>query len=212
MYIIFSDASSAGETYTCKFNDIELAGNGTYTISLENADFAGETAISPLYIATDIPLNDKIKVTDFTVNINGNDIVTFETADLETEEKYLTGGMIILAINHWRDTLVDELSSHGVSEDVANGYTLLTGTGADNITMTFTISGFNYDNPNAVAATDEITTEENTEAQKTSDSGTSSSKKDDSSNSSSPIVIIIVVAVVVVVAGVVVIVLKKKKK
>lgn len=142
-------AKLIGNDKTAKgtFNDVEIAGNGTYEVSLENAEFQGETAISQLYVATDIPVKDKddlIKFTDIKVTVNDKQIVSYDNAILENE-KYNKNGAVILIANHWRKNVVAALNEKGVLEDSSNGYNLLNGKGKENISITFTVSGFNYD-------------------------------------------------------------------
>lgn len=209
-----ADPSGDGKVYDGTFTDVEIKGNGTYTVKLEGADFGGETDISQLYIATDIPNNDKITVTDYKITINGKEFVTFkDDVEFETEKKYMVGGMNILCINHWRSELVDKLSSHGKDEDATSGYTLLTGAGNETIEMTFTVGGFDVDDPDAVVEeeTEAPTEAETTAADTTTKAAeTKSDSKDDKSGL--PIGAIIgIVAGVVVVAGVIVVVVKKKK-
>lgn len=203
--IVYTDPSTQNETTaTGTFTDAEIAGNGTYTLKLEGVDFQGETAISQLHIATDIPLNDKIKFTNVKAKVDGKEVATFDEGFPENEEPYLEGGTVILLMNHWRPELVKQLQENGLSESAESGYELLQGTGDENIEITFTVSGFNYDNHDAVEATPEPT-------QAAADSSTSSSSSSDSEGSGTPVVPI-VIAVVVVVAVVGVVVVKSKKK
>lgn len=190
------------------FDEVELAGNGTYQVTLTDADFAGDTDLSQLHVATNIPLNDQIKFTDVKLNINGTDIVTMEEGVMEDQDAYLQGGMVLLVFNHWRPELVDTLAGLGVPESesaASGGYTMLTGQGGESITITFTVSGFAYDNPDAVVATEAPADDAS------SVSSSTDSSSDSSSSTSSALPIIIVVAVVIVVI-VVVIVMNKKKK
>ena len=192
--------------YDGTFNEVDLAGNGTYQLTLTDADFSGETDLSQLHIATNIPLNDQIKFTDVTLNINGNDIVTFDEATMEDQENYLQGGMVALIFNHWRPELVSRLDGLGVTETAVNGgYSLLTGQGGENITITFTVSGFAYDNPDAVIATEAPAENTATDAQNDTAS--------DSSESSFPVagIVAIIAAVVAVIIIVIVLAAKKKK-
>lgn len=134
--------------YDGTFEDIEIRGNGTYAVTLKDADFAGETTISQLHIATDIPAaeSEKLQFTDVKLEINGNEILQFDQAVMEDEEDYTQGGAVILLFNHWRDELIKTLSGMGKSEDASNGWELLQGSGAENVTVTFTVSGLPYDN------------------------------------------------------------------
>lgn len=187
-----------------EISDVELAGNGTYTVSITGADFSGETSISQLHVATDIPLNDQIKFSDVKVVIDGKEFATFDEGVMEDEEPYLTAGMVLLCANHWRDSLSQLLETKGQYKE-GSGYPVLTGEGNEDIQITFTVSGFNYDNPDAVEATEEPKDED---AAKTSE--VSKEKTDSSTNQMVPIVIGVVAVVVVV--GVVIVVVKRKKK
>lgn len=183
------------------FTDVEIKGNGTYTVSLDGANFEGETCVCMMHVATDIPVNDTIKFTDVKVTVNDKTITTFDEAWLEDETDYLNGGMDFIIINHWRELLVKELQeNHGLSED-GNGYNLLTGAGNESVKVTFTVSGFNYDNPDAV---------EKTEAPSKAPASDDTSSDSDSSIST-PVIVGCIVGVIAVI-GVVIIVVKKKKK
>lgn len=199
-----ADASGEGKILDGEISEIELAGNGTYTVSLTGADFSGETSISQLHVATDIPLNDQIKFSDVKVVIDGKEFATFDEGVMEDEEPYLTAGMVLLCANHWRDSLSQLLESKGQYKE-GSGYPVLTGEGNEDIQITFTISGFNYDNPDAVEATE---APEEKDTGKTSE--VSKDKTDSSNNQVVPIVIGVVAVVVVV--GVIIVVVKRKKK
>lgn len=204
--IVYTNPDTQEETTAPgTFTDVEIAGNGTYTLKLEGADFQGETAISQLHIATDIPLNDKIKFTNVKATIDGREVVTLDEGFPENETPYLEGGTVILLMNHWRPELVKKLQENGLSESAESGYELLKGTADESVEVTFTVSGFNYDNPDAVEATPEPT--------QAADSSASASSSDSASESgSSAPVVPIVIAVVVVAAVVVGVVVKSKKK
>lgn len=193
------------------FTDAELKGNGTYTVKLENADFQKETTLSQLQIATDIPLNDQIKFTDITLTINGREFPVFNEAVMEDEEPYLEAGMVVLILNHWRDRLKQDLSNMGLAENSANGWELLNGEGDENISVTFTVSGFNYDNEEAVAPTESAS--ESSE-QINSAAASSDTSGDESENGGIPTagIVIIVIVVIAIIGCVVVVATKKKRK
>lgn len=146
--VLYSGAGNSDKyaEYAGTFNDITFEGNGTYTVSLTGADFAEETSISQLHIATDIPATENINFSDVTVKINGKKLITFDEAYLENEDKFLQGGKIILAINHWRKPLEQKLIDSGLPVE-GNGVDCLWGTGDDKIEVIFTVSGFAYDKP-----------------------------------------------------------------
>jgi hypothetical protein len=149
------------------FVDAEIAGNGTYTVELNNADFAGDTAVSQLHVATDIPVNDQVKFTDVKAVVNGNTFMEFDEGFMEDESPYLTAGEVVLIINSWRDQLVKYIQEHGHLQN-GTGYELLSGNGDDTISITFTVSGFAYDKAeDTIDSTDTAS----------SDAGTASSEK-----------------------------------
>lgn len=210
--LVAADPSGNNTVYDGTFTDTVIEGNGTYTVSLEGADFAGETTISQLQIATDMPVNDTVKFTNVNVTINGMSTVTFDEAYIEDEEKYNADGEAVIMFNHWRKDLVTMLKDLGLSETAESGYTLLKGTGDESIQITFTVEGFNYDNPNATGAE-----EVSSESSEASDDGTtgesaSTTTSSDSQNSQSKVPIIIIAVIAVVVVVVVVVVVAKKKK
>lgn len=145
--MLMSEDSETGEPVEHKgdFTDAVIKGNGTYTVKLEKADFEGETTICMLHVATDIPVNNKITFSNVSAKINDKTIVTFEEPYMEEEKQYLSGGMDIILMNHWREELVQQLSGRGIIENGTNGYDLLTGTGNDTVEITFTVNGFRYD-------------------------------------------------------------------
>ena len=108
--------------------------------------------------------------------------------------------MVILLLNHWRAELVKEVAAKGLSETAESGWKLLQGTGDENVEITFTVSGFDYDNPDAVAADD-------TSA---SDNQPSSSETENSSGNSSVPFYPIAAAVIILIVIFGVIVVKKK--
>lgn len=142
--MIAADSSAHGKKYAGTFTDVEISGNGTYTVSLSDAKFDGETDISQLHVATDIPLNNVIKFTNVSFTINGKQIADFENGYMEDEAPYLRGGMDFLLINGWRAPLVSLLEKKGLKKK-DSGYALLKGSGKESISVTFTVTGFQYD-------------------------------------------------------------------
>jgi len=189
------------------FNEVEISGNGVYTVKLENANFEGETDISQLHVATDIPLNDKIKFTDVKVMVNGREFVTFDEAVMEDEAPYLEGGMVVLAMNHWRSSVVSYLNEHGCSETGDNGWRLLSGQGNENISITFKVSGFAKDNPNAVEETPAPTKAVSSDA-----AGGDASESEGTVGLASSVVVAGVVLAVIAVIVIVVLVTRSRRK
>lgn len=203
--LVYADNSTGEDTAAeGTFTNVEIAGNGAYTLKLEDADFLGEQVISQLHIATDIPLNDTIKFKNVKAVINGRQVLSFDEGVEEDQEPYLQGGMVILLLNHWRPELIKKLKEEaGKAEDSENGWTLLQGSGKEKVEITFTVEGFAYDNPDAV---EQEPTDTPAPAVDTSDKAA----KSDVSKSSVPVVPIVVAVVVIAAAAVVVAVRKKK--
>ena len=63
---------------------------------------------------------------------------------MEDEAPYLRGGMDLLLINGWRAPLVSLLEKKGLKKK-DSGYALLKGSGKESISVTFTVTGFQYD-------------------------------------------------------------------
>ncbi len=202
---LYSKKGKKMSTHEGTFTDAEIAGNGTYTVSLDGANFEGETTLSQLQIATDIPQNDDIKFTNLKVTIDGKEFVTFDEAVMENEEPYLTAGEVILLLNHWRPELIAELETKGGDENAVNGWSLLTGQGDESIQITFTVSGMAYDNASAQP------TQEPTAAPVDPELGQGESNEQAKGASASVVVVIIVVAVVLI-TGTTIVVTRKRKK
>lgn len=211
--------AAGGVFYDGTFEDTEIKGNGTYTVALKDADFAGETAISQMHIATDIPLEESknLSFTDVTLEINGNEVLKFDEAVMEDEEPYLQGGAVILLLNHWRDSVKQAVGGMGRSEDSSNGWELLEGSGKENVSIRFTVSGLPYDNEEQAEAEEEqdeasLQNADGDAGQKDSASLSESSKSEESSLGMTQVIGIIAIAVLVIVAIIVIIIINTKKK
>lgn len=213
--------AAGGVFYDGTFEDVEIKGNGTYTVALKDADFSGETAISQMHIATDIPLeeSEKLSFTDVTLEINGNEVLKFDEAVMEDEEPYLQGGAVILLLNHWRDSVIQAVGSMGRSEDASSGWELLDGSGKNDVSIRFTVSGLPYDNEEqAEAKAGESGDESSLQAvdgdsgQNAKDSSASLSESGKSEGSSLGTAQIVGIIVIAVLAIIVVIVINIKKK
>lgn len=200
------------ETLPGTFTDVEIAGNGTYTVSLSGADFKGDTALSQLHVATDIPVSDKIKFSNVELNINGRKIVTFDEAVMEEEAPYIAAGMDILLLNHWRPELCSDLEAKGVSKDATSGWNLLAGSGDDNITVTFTVSGFSYDKKSDETEAETTAANSDSKDNETKAPGSSDNKDGDKGGLPTGAIIGIIAGAVVVVIVIVIAVTSKKKK
>ena len=143
--------------------------------------------------------------------MDGREVASFDEGVPENEEPYLQGGTVILLMNHWRPELVKQLQEDGLSESAESGYDLLKGTTDESVEITFTVSGFNYDNPDAVEATPEPTQAADSSSVSGSTSGSETDSETDSDSSGVPVVPIVIVVVVVVAIGGVMVFRSKKK-
>jgi len=86
------------------FTDVDITADGTYTVTLENPDFAGETTLSQLFVSTDIPTDSGATFTDVSVKFDGTTQYTWADALMNPEEK--TYNMILLQ-NIWNKDATD---------------------------------------------------------------------------------------------------------
>ncbi|MBR6345095.1 MAG: hypothetical protein IKR70_05105 [Lachnospiraceae bacterium] len=114
--------------------DAVIKGNGTYTVSITDLDLTGDfdsqDYFNLIFVDTDIPNTGDITISDMVLTINGaqvdiNPIISPDSVD------YLT----MLIQNIW-------------NEDVATIGYYNVATQPMTIEITFTVSGFNYDNDN----------------------------------------------------------------
>lgn len=143
-YNKLSDDSLKGPTksWDGTFTDVEIKDNGEYTVSLDGADFAGETVCSQLHVATDIPLSSKIQVSNLRVSVDDKQILKIDDGILDDDTTYLEFGKVFLAINHWRDA-VEELGTKAGLKTADNGFKIFTGEKGEKVAITFMVSGFN---------------------------------------------------------------------
>ncbi len=178
-----SDPISKGGTFT----DVEIAGNGTYSVSMTGdfdiaGDFADQDFFNLIFASTDIPLSDEIKITDVNVIMDGKTVYTFADAFLNPDS---TEYIDIQCANLW-------------NADLANGELFYYAIPTTSVEIQFTVSGFAYDN--ASMTVEEPAVEEEVAA-----------PVEESTGLSTGMIVVIVVVVVAIVAGVVVLVAKKKK-
>ena len=171
--------------------DAVIAGNGTYTISANGmnleGDFESQDYMNLIFISTDIPNTGEITISDIKLSIDGRDV---QCSPILSPDSVNYVNMLIQ--NIW-------------NEDVATiGYYAVP---PKDIEITFTVSGFAYDNEAAADTAEPETTEEPAESEPAEEAPAA-----EESSSMSPVVIVIIVVVVVAVIAGVAVVLSKKKK
>lgn len=200
-----TDVLRSGENGIEKIDGVvegaDLTGNGTYTVkitdlngsltSVPDGTSPDDMKITMVYLSTNLPADakDKVQFTDVSLKVDGNEITLPETQFIKPET--LDAGYTSLYLI---DTYAKSQGEYADSPELAVAPN-------DSIEITFTISGFANDNPEAVPATP---TPEPTKAAE-------ADSADEGGSSVNGGVVAAVVAAVVVVAGVVVVVTRKKK-
>jgi hypothetical protein len=173
------------------FTDAEIAGNGTYTVSVSGmnfdaSEFDSQDYMNLIFLSTDIPNTGEITISDIVLTVDGQtpSISPILSPD---SENYVN----MLIQNIWND-------------DVKTiGYYSVPPT---EMSITFTVSGFAYDNEAAVApAEEEATTDDAASAE------TAEEETETTSGGVSPVVVVVIVVVVVAIVAGVVVASKKKK-
>lgn len=191
------------------FTDVEITGNGTYTVSLTGFDFSGEFngatilgtdgTFNLLFVSTDLPRNDDVVISNVVLKMDGKEITTQAEPFLDPDQKEVQS---ILLANIWNNE-ISPLPYYAAP--------------TDSIEISFTVSGFANDAEVAAPeTTPETTPVEPADGNNTDSSADTAPADDETSGESSgfPTVAVvgIVAAVVVVAAGAGVVVAKKKKK
>lgn len=127
------------------FQDAEITGDGTYTVSVTDFDFGSDESLNLLFVSTDIPLDSGVTISDVKVVLDGNTKYTFDEAYLSPDAKEYLEPM---CINIWNDDLG--------KEEGLFGYVMP----ENSIELTFTVSGLGA----ASAEAEEETPAEETEA------------------------------------------------
>lgn len=202
---LFQSANNAlsaieGTTVT----DAVLKGNGVYSVSVEglngvlaDAESSKQAVMSMIYVTTDIPWKAKdnpVVISDVKLTLDGMDQVL--PAEVFYPIEYIENDCAVLRF----DPFNLYQKENGPYPDCPS---ILTP--RDSIKITFTISGFANDNPDAVEVTP-------TPAPAADDSGSSSGSTSESSGGmGTGAIIAIVVVVVIVIAAIIVVATKKKE-
>ena len=156
---------SVAEKRDGEFIDAEVAGNGTYQVKVtglnfDENEFSSQSYFNLIFLSTDIPKNGECEITDIGLNIDGNDI---EISPIMNEEVIEYQQWQIQ--NNWQPA-IKEIGYYAVPPK--------------EMTITFTVSGFNYDK----AADAESSSAESSSAE--SSSAESSSAEPAESSSAAP--------------------------
>lgn len=188
--------------YDSTFTDAEIKGNGTYTVTLESKDgLGGAVDISQLQVATDIPKyeDSPISFSNLKVSINNKQVYSYSDVYVD-EDDYAGDYVALIAFNNWRS----DLKNSGCMDNEG----VLPGSGDVSISLTFTVIGFDYDNPDT-AETEPATVAPAANNNASSNATTAAA---DSADSSFPVWVIVVIVAVVVVIVVIAVIASKKKK
>ncbi len=184
------DADNNAVTIPGNIHDTVISGNGTYTVSIDglsfpDGEFSTQEYLNLIFISTDIPNSGEITFSDVTLTVDGKNVDLPNGAVLDPDSKEVTK---VLLQNIWNNDC-KEIGYYAVP--------------MTDISITFTVSGFAYDNEASAETTEtvvESTPAETTPAEETGSSNTG-------------LIVGIVVAAVVVIGGVVAgVVVSKKKK
>ena len=172
------------------FTDVEIAGNGTYTVSVEGLEFpAGEfdsqEYMNLIFLSTDIPNTGEITISDVELKIDGKKVDLASAGAVVSPDS--VNYVNILLQNIWNND-VKEIGYYGVP--------------MTSMSITFTVSGFNYDAAPA----------EEAPAESPAESPAASEEPAEEGGSNTGLIVGIVAAVVVVAGGAAGVVVAKKKK
>lgn len=114
------------------FKDTQIKGNGTYEVSVTNANFNQNRSFRKLYVATDIPYTNKIKFRNVKISMNGRLIKTYDKAVLD-EGEHGKHYCVILLIDTNDDRVRNAFARSSVPTSTQN-----------EITISFDVKGFVY--------------------------------------------------------------------
>jgi hypothetical protein len=194
--------TATGESVPATINDVEIAGNGTYTVSITGIEwpddeFSDQDYMNLIFVSTNIPNTGAITISDISLNVDGRDVSISPIVDPDSTD-YLN----MMIQNIWNeDASLQQIGYYSVP--------------FSDISVTFTVSGFNYDNPDATGATEEAAVEETTDTGVTTDEAPAVEEATETaaeaSNGTSPVVVVVIIIVIVAVVAGVVVYTKKKK-
>lgn len=179
------------------FTDVEITGNGTYTVAVTGFDFSGQFQDQPilgtdglfnlLFVSTDLPVNDAVVISNIVLKMDGKTIVEQDTPFMDPDSKEVQK---VLLANIWNSS-IPELPYYAAP--------------TQSIEISFDVSGFANDA--APAATPEPATSEPAPTETATPAPV-----ENTSSSNTGLIIGIVAAVVAVFAVAAGVVVAKKKK
>ncbi len=94
---IINTETNTWEALGGTFKDVEITGNGTYTVAVEGYDFSGTYADAPilgadglfnlLFVSTDLPVNDEVVISNVVLKMDGKEIITQDAPFLDGDSK-----------------------------------------------------------------------------------------------------------------------------
>ncbi|MBO4560221.1 MAG: hypothetical protein J5712_09095 [Lachnospiraceae bacterium] len=116
-----------------EFHDVVIAGNGTYTVSVDGLDLKGDfdsqDHMNMIMLSTDIPNTDEIVISDLSLKVDGKSVELGEDSQKLNKE----------SVNYMQIQL-ESIYSKGDNAQIG-AYTVP----MSSMEITFTVSGFNYD-------------------------------------------------------------------
>lgn len=180
------------------FTDVEITGNGTYTVKVEGYDFSGtfndeailgaDGLFNLLFVSTDLPVNDAVVISNVVLKMDGTEIVTQDTAFLDSDSKEVQK---VLLANIWNND-IEDLPYYAAP--------------TQSIEISFDVSGFAND------AVEKTVTDDPTDDVVVAEPASTDSADAEESGSSIGIIVAVIVVVVAAIGGGVVVSKKKKAK
>lgn len=178
--------------------DTVIKGNGHYTVRLSGLNGspsagADNAEFGILGFSTDIPKNETIKFDNINVRIDGVDKGTVTGDDVYYDKDDIADpGLITVEVfNAWHE------ECKNLSLTLPN----------DTVEISFDVSGFQYDNPNASGKADDSTLDQDkkdtTDQNNTTDQNdTTGTKEDRKDNKALPITIAVIIVIILIAGGI----------
>lgn len=188
-----SNETNEWEALGGTFTDVEIYGDGNYTVALHGMDFTNEMGdeglFNLLFVSTDLPVTDKVTITNVKLVIDGKEITTQDTAYLDADAKEYQK---VLLANIWN-----------------SGITALPYYAAptESIEISFDVTGFGFEK-----AVEETPVETEPAVVETEPAATEAPIVEKASSSNTAVIVIVAIVVIAAAAAAGVVVAKKKKQ